>query len=299
MRVQVAPGSKAAKAYYAALSLPGLAWPMPKAIAPGIKSAPLHDLIFHGGKTIEQMGFQNIYLGMASDWTPSDVTNIDAASLAAMQDNELNNVMLQYFPGSASLACTQRPSIFSATPKPARLDEPDVQAAVQTLLIQKKIDASDLDSTIFNLLLPPGIILALGNADSQSGLGGYHGSIHVGNGGSNVTLYYSANVYSQGANGIPVFDAPWKNVVGTLYHEMNEFRTDADVSDAIQNQNNDFLGWMSREGEECGDQPIVAAGANLQRIFRQVQTDEGATTYVQFLYSNAVHGAEGPVAQAH
>ena len=35
-------------------------------------------------------------------------------------------------------------------------------------------------------------------------------------------------------NGIPVFDRPWKNVVATLYHELNEARTDADVEDAIR-----------------------------------------------------------------
>jgi hypothetical protein len=91
---------------------------------------------------------------------------------------------------------------------------------------------------------------------------------------------------------------PWQNVVGTVYHEMNEFRTDPDVSDAIQKNNNDFLGWMSRQGEECGDQPIFAAGRNLKRVFQQVQSATGPT-FVQFLYSNAVHGAEGPIPRPH
>jgi hypothetical protein len=27
-------------------------------------------------------------------------------------------------------------------------------------------------------------------------------------------------------NGIVMFDKPWKNVIGTLYHELNEFRID-------------------------------------------------------------------------
>src|SRR5450432_3783049 len=190
MRVQVAPTSKAAKAYiedyYKSLSLPGRYWPMPAAIAPGIKSAPLRDLIFHGGKTVEQMGFQNIYLGSAGDWAASDVSNIDTAILAAMQDESLNNVMLQYFPGSSSLACTPRPSFFSGTAKPETLDEPGVQATVRSFLDGGQIQAADLDSTLFNLLLPEASILAPGSANSTIGLGGYHGSIHVTSGGKDV-----------------------------------------------------------------------------------------------------------------
>jgi hypothetical protein len=94
-----------------------------------------------------------------------------------------------------------------------------------------------------------------------------------------------------------VFDKPWKNVVGTLYHEINEFRTDADVGDAIRTNDNDFLGWVSRSGEECGDQPITRAGS-LNLIFKQVQV-AGQRVPVQFMYSNAVHGAEGPIANPH
>jgi len=41
-------------------------------------------------------------------------------------------------------------------------------------------------------------------------------------------------------NGIPVFDEPWKNVVATFYHELNEARTDADVEDAIRAGNDGF-----------------------------------------------------------
>ena len=133
---------------------------------------------------------------------------------------------------------------------------------------------------------------------------GYHGSVRFQRQGKRVTLYYSANVYSEmlsptRENGIVVFDQPWKNVVGTLYHELNEFRTDADVKDAIETGNNDFLGWMSRRGHECGDQPIVAA-KSLNLVFKEVSVTNGATRVpVQFMYSNAVHGAEGPIVAPH
>jgi len=53
---------------------------------------------------------------------------------------------------------------------------------------------------------------------------------------------------------------------------------------------------MSRQGLECGDQPIFAA-RNLNLIFQEiVASDGGPKIPVQFLYSNAVHGAEGPIA---
>jgi hypothetical protein len=57
-------------------------------------------------------------------------------------------------------------------------------------------------------------------------------------------VYYAVGVYSQTetdgtVNGIPVFEQPWKNVVATFYHELNEARTDADVEDAIRAGNAD------------------------------------------------------------
>ena len=124
--------------------------------------------------------------------------------------------------------------------------------------------------------------------------------MHVRRGGKRVTLYYSANLYSElrpnGAeNGIAVFDKPWKNVVGTLYHELNEFRTDADVNDAIASGDNDLLGWSSRRGLEVGDQL-----GNLRLVFKEVaDAPRKKRVPVQFLYSSAVHGAEGPIRKPH
>jgi hypothetical protein len=126
--------------------------------------------------------------------------------------------------------------------------------------------------------------------------------VHVDRGGKDVTLYYSANVFSEirpsgSENGIAVFNKPWKNVVGTLYHELNEFRTDADVND-FEQDGTDALGWTSRRGKEIGDQPIVMAGAagNLGLVFKEVlDAASKKRVPVQFLYSNHVHGAEGPI----
>jgi len=306
MRIQARSGSAAEKKYYEKSALPGGTWPMPKVIAPGIDPSPLDDLMFHGGKVVPQMEFQNIYLGSDASWKASDIDSIDRAINMAMGDRRMNNVMIQYFPGAA-LACDMRESFIFDEAKPAMLDEPDIQALVTTLHDSSLIKKSDLDTTLFNLILPSGTVLRLDDSSSLNGLGGYHGSLRIQRGGKTVTLYYSANVFSEiradgRENGIAVFTQPWKNVVGTLYHEINEFRTDADVSDAIQNNSNDFLGWTSRRGHEVGDQPIFKAGqaGNLKLVFKEVSASNSRKKIpVQLMYSNAVHGAEGPVAEPH
>ena len=54
-----------------------------------------------------------------------------------------------------------------------------------------------------------------------------------------------------------------------------------------------FIGCNSNRGQEIGDQPISAN--SLDRVFKEVLTLPGPRpTPVQLMYSNAVHGAEGP-----
>src|SRR5437867_13319232 len=102
MRIQARYGSAAEKNYYEKSALPGGAWPMPKAIAPGIDPSPLDDLMFHGGRVVPEMEFQNIFLGSNADWLPSDIESIDHGITLAMKDKELTNVMRQYFPGAVT-----------------------------------------------------------------------------------------------------------------------------------------------------------------------------------------------------
>ena len=215
------------------------------------------------------MEFQNIFLGGQASWLVSDIDSINTAITLAMQDRKLNNVVKQYFDSGINLTCDPRPLLVLEEAKPVQLDEPDVQQLVARLLQQGKVSDSDLGTTIFNLVLPPGTVLKLDQDNSLGGLGGYHGSVHFQHNGRSQTAYYSANVFSQTladgqVNGIPAFDASWKDVVGTLYHEINEFRTDADVRDAIATGKDDgVLGWMGAQGE-IGDQPI-ASGTSLPR----------------------------------
>jgi hypothetical protein len=211
---------------------------------------------------------------------------------------------------------------------PQTVSQTSIEQIVTTLASQGKFAANDLAHTVVNFMLPPGTVLndnttgsgAKGHqkdekpeakkkspipdddeADSLNGLGGYHGSVHV----NGQTVYYAVGVYSQveadgTENGIPVFDQPWKNVVATFYHELNEARTDADVEDAIRAGNDPsavkFLGWTSKQGEECGDYPVFEVGNNLNLVFQEVALTSGTGTVpVQFQYSNHVHGPEGPV----
>ena len=330
MRVFVGRRTKAEKGFRARVSMPE-----PTVLAPGLPPTPEHDLIFNGGSTIEKLVFTNFYVGGSDAWQVSDIQSIDQALAAAMSDTNLNNVMSQYYP-SGEITSTFRGSQILAGPPPQTVSQGDVENLVHTLFQAGTVDGFDLTSTVFNFMLPPGTILNTNEAptsstitalvestrqkkepaqpaqvavpheeeeDSTQGLGGYHGSIHVGSGATGKTIYYAIGVFSEQlsngtVNGIPVFDQPWKNVVATFYHELNEARTDPDVEDAIRAGNDpnasSFLGWTSVQGEECGDFPVFEANP-LSEVFQEVElTDNSGTVPVQFQYSDADHGPGEP-----
>ena len=330
MNVVVAKGSQAERFFAEHRGLPGGEAAHPEVLPPGIPARPAHDLQFHGGRTLADLTFTNLYVGGTSSWNPSDIQNIDAALSAAMADKDLNNVMTQYF-GNKPITSTFKPSQVLPGAKPAVVSQGDVEALAGQLHSDGHLKGFDLTSTVFDFILPSGTVLNTNTAptpgggaaqwqasgepnpaepesevSSLQGLGGYHGSIHATNG---ETVYYAVGVYSErrpdgSSNGIVAFDKPWKNVVATFYHELNEARTDADVEDAIKAGNDPngakFLGWMSRQGEECGDFPIFEVGRRLSLVMREVQLTNGTGTVpVQFQYSNAVHGPEGPIAAPH
>ncbi len=287
-------------------------------IAPGIDPTPDHDLIFRGGTTIANLNFMNFYVG-GDSWQPSDTQSIDAALAAAMSDTNLNNVMVQYFP-SGMISSFFLGSQVLPGGAPAVFSQGDVEALVTSFSDSGALDTFDLSSTLLNCMLPSGTVLNTDSnittnqvrfavlvpkdsSDSTNGLGGYHGSVHPQRTDGQPTIYYAVGVFSEirpdgTANGIPVFDQPWKNVVATFYHELNEARTDADVEDAIKAGNDpsatNFLGWVSAQGEECGDFPVFEARP-LTQVFQEVPlTDGSGTVPIQFQYSNSVHGPEGP-----
>jgi hypothetical protein len=283
-----------------------------RALAPGLQPMPAHDLVFHRGKTIVDLSYTNFYVGGEPAWKPADVENIDQSLAAAMTDDGLNNVLAQYLPDFPRTDFT--PSSVLAGTKPAHFSQGDVEQLVHNMHTRGELQGFDLTRTVFNFMLPVGTVLndnpSVGaregkasrrsaqnldqSADSLNGLGGYHGSIHD----DGATIYYAIGVYSElttkGENGIPAFDQPWKSVVATFYHELCEARTDPDVEDAIRESSDEPLGWTSTEGEEIGDFPIFEANP-LALVFQEVPlTSNEKTVPIQLMYSNAVHGPEGP-----
>jgi len=332
MKVFVRPNSAAERGFTARAVMP-----KPEVLAPGLPPTPKHNLIFHGGKTIANLSYANYYVGGADAWNPDDVRSIDTALAAAMIDQNLNNVMVQYYPSGKITTAFQGSQIL-AGPPPAVVSQGDVENLVSTMCYAGQFDNLDLSTTVVNFLLPSGTILntnvdptsaainarmesaraqapAVNKAvrppavvpqedeeDSTQGLGGYHGSVRV-DAAPEKIVYYSVGVFSEQladgtTNGIVVFDEPWKNVVATFYHELNEARTDPDVEDAIRAGDDPsavrFLGWTSQQGEECGDFPVFEANP-LSLVFQEVPLTNGnGTVPVQFQYSNAVKGPEGP-----
>ena len=279
-------------------------------IAPGFKAKKALNMTFKGGKTIPKLSFKNVYIAGPA-WAAADIQSIDTALSGAMADPHLNNVMQQYYPGAGSISTTFLGSAKRAGAVPAAFSRDDVNPTLQALIADGTLKGVDFDTTVICLLLPPGTVLntdAAGGVgkekgedtkdSSLQGLGGYHGSCHLGA----QRVYFAAAVYSQfvnGApNGIPVWPQSWKNVVATLYHELNEARTDPDVEDAIRANTDALLGWYSDapNGGEIGDIPMNEAGSNLRSVMVEVALVNGATAPIQLMWSNAVGGPQGPFA---
>ena len=307
LNVALRPHSRALEAYSARATV------SPDAIAGGLQPHPSFDLTFRGGRTITDLVFVNQYLGGAGAWKDTDRQNIDSSLGDLLSDPGLQNMLAQY--ASHPLTSTMLPSGFVEGSVGDRFFKDDVEAMVAQRLADGVLGDTDPANTVICLMLPPGVVLVDGNsdgsdvedprakfvlvddeqADSTHGLGGYHGSVHLGA----QTVYYAVGVYSEGDNGIVAFDAPWKNVVATFYHELIEARTDPDLEDVIRTGKEALLGWYSAKGGEIGDIPMQLAGGNLSLIMREVKLHDGTIRPMQLQWSNAVHGPEGPIATPH
>jgi hypothetical protein len=291
-------------------------------LAPGFQPQPDWDLKNFGGKTIADLVFVNRYAGGAEAWDQSDITNIDDALSKAMSDAGLESVIAQYFPGQ-QISSTMLPSATDDTALGATVFKDQVESLAAKLHDDPALGNADPANTLINIMLPKGVVLSddfspgfsppAGQqerderrskrvikidkddaADSKHGLGGYHGSVHLPDG---TEIYYAVGVYSEGDNGIPAFAEPWKSVVATFYHELNEARTDANVEDVNATGNDKLLGWYSPAGQgEIGDLPINACNGDLSLVFKEVPLADGSGTVpIQLMWSNA---ADGPAISA-
>jgi hypothetical protein len=274
-------------------------------IPDGITPNPDEDLYYQGGYTIQDLNFANIYVG-GHDWDPSDMQNIDSALSAAMSDPTLNGVMSQYFSGTVTSTFLGSAALPGYAPRSVSGD--DVEAYLTALDKAGYLSDFSLDNTVLNFMLPSGTVLTDGSANSLNGLGGFHGSVHAVNShGGTDTIYFTVCVYGENqtdgsANGIPVFDQSWKNVVGAFYHELNEARTDPDVEDASRYNNISYLGWVSDSGNEVGDYPVSeadSAGLPLTSVFCEVPLYDGSGTVpIQLMWSNQAHAPVNPTGHA-
>jgi len=320
-RVAVHPHSDAATHYRAARE---------DAARSGVfRAHPGLNLKFFGGKTIEHLTFTHVYLGGKKAWNVDDIAAIDHALPAAMEDPHLNNVLAQYYPDGKPTTAF-KPSRILEEPLPAVVHRDTIESIVASLDRANGLSGFDLARSVFCFLLPRGVVLVDGDSsghvdrdhddddepqfnpalreqdeadDSKHGLGGYHGSIHP-HGAKTETVYYAVGVYSEGDNGIVAFDAPWKSICATFYHELCEARTDPDVEDAIKlgdtRAADKLIGWYSPKGGEIGDIPMEEAGAHLETVMREVPLASGrGKVPIQLQWSNAVGGPEGPIARTH
>ena len=284
--VVLRPGSEAEGAYRSAV------------LAPGFGPEPSLDLRFFGGRTLPSLRWAHVYLGR---WDERDRGSLDRALSAAMRDEGLNTVLAQYFPAGQ----------VTATFAGSHAHDVAVPGRVYRDTVERLVAGLDVGPAVACVLLPRGAILVDGTSDgsnalkdpdsdavdSTHGLGGYHGSVHAGG----TTRYYAVSVYSEGDNGIVAFDEPWKNVCATLYHELQESRTDPDVEEAIRLGSSPgaerLLGWYSPRGGEIGDIPMAESGGRLDLVMQEVELSDGSGTVpIQLMWSNAVGGPEGPVA---
>jgi hypothetical protein len=299
------------------------------ALAPGFAAHPNLNLHRYPGKTIEHLTFTNVYLGGRAAWSPDEIQQIDWALSAAARDPHLNNVLAQYYADGRPTTKFKPSRVLEGT-LPHRVYKGAVSGFVADLDRAGGLSGFDLGTTVFNFLLPRGILLsdrpsaahrkhheeddqqpihnpALAEhdtADSTHGLGGYHGSIHRRHGAKKTAVYYAVGVYSEGNNGIVAFDKPWKNICATFYHELCEARTDPDIEDAIAAgdtpKGDSLLGWYSPKGGEIGDMPMDEAGDHLGKVMKEIRLANGAGRVpIQLMWSNAVSGPEGPIATKH
>ncbi|WP_104819837.1 hypothetical protein [Kitasatospora sp. MMS16-BH015] len=326
LNVVVRPGSKLHRAYAeqrAALTPNTAATATAATTTPdGFHPRPQWDLKPHGGRTIADLVFVNRFLGGAAAWDKRDVDNIDLTLEAAMSDPTLQAVMAQYYHGPITSTMLPSDVVEGARPAGSRFFKDDAEALAAELFSAGVLGDNDPAQSVVNMMLPRGVILvddfspgfrpAAGDeethgrrtralikvdddaSDSTVGLGGYHGSVHVPQHGQTVTCYYAVGVFSEGANGIPVFgdaDHAWANVVATFYHELNEARTDPDVEDAIRLNDISKIGWYSETGRgEIGDLPISETEPDLTRVFRFVALTDGSSEVpVQLMWSNKAH----------
>jgi hypothetical protein len=268
-------------------------------------------LVRRGGRTIYDLSYKNFYYGTI--WRQDEnsaIVNrhararekIEQAIAAAMTDSDLNRLLSQYFPHRPITANPLPPAIIDDAPRTTSPDIPFNEIDIRSViagLVRTHLANLDLASTAINIILPQGMSLEILGLDEQerpsdaprmpgvprdapfyaSGLAGYHGSVAETIAGKPVDVLYSVVAWSDGGTGIPVPNwSGWENIVATLYHELQEIRTNPDVDLAVRSGNNALIGWNTDpvegpDGQDCreiADLPLVLHNTYRYEAFTRV-----------------------------
>jgi hypothetical protein len=83
------------------------------------------------------LNFVNFYIDDSSSWNQNEIKSIDSTLTAAMSDKNLNNVMVQYFPGRGNITTTFRGSDLLPGSNRKRFFKDDVEKLVSDLFSKK------------------------------------------------------------------------------------------------------------------------------------------------------------------
>jgi hypothetical protein len=224
---------------------------------------------YFGGGVLNHTDVTNMYLGdyFATSAGSADAKKNDAFMSDLVQNKNMVGLWNQYGVGAGTTEGSVK--LGGSYKSGQKITQGQIETMLQQAISSGKVNPGD--QSIYNFVLPPGAVLATSDGTtSTQGLGGFHGSIHTPDG---KEVFYSANAFSHGSNGI---DFTGKgdgidNVTITESHEISEAVTDPHVQDAIDTNDYGKLGWMdvTTNSGEIGDVEVndASPGTPLDRMY--------------------------------
>ena len=137
--------------------------------------------------------------------------------------------------------------------------------------------------------------------DSEHGLGGYHGSVHVTrSAGVRETVYYAVAVHSEGSTASSPSTSRGRTSARrstTSSRKRAPIPTSRTRSGPAARRRGDGCSAGTRaRGGEIGDIPMAEAHGDVELVMKEVPLADGSgTAPIQLMWSNAVRGPEGPI----
>jgi hypothetical protein len=221
-----------------------------KVAGAGVPASSNVNVKYFGGGVLDKPVVTNMYIGdyFKTAQGQKDVAHNDAFMKDFVQNKDYNSIWHQYGVDTGS---TEASHVLGGNIKSnAVITQKQIEGMLQKAIADGTVKPSA--QSIFNFVLPPGATLKMDDgSSSKQGLGGFHSSIHTPDG---KEVFYAANAYSQGRNGIDFTNGNAQDNISIVEsHEISEAATDPHVQDAIDHNNNGELGWMDMNNGEIGD----------------------------------------------